>query len=369
VPPLLGCCRAATAIAAWLAAWFPANAMERGRTGDVTPEIVWHVQGEGRGTPAVFGHRAFFLSRRHELVAINLATGIVEWRRPTHGGGVTTAGTKVVVTPTAVIAGDEGLVGFGHDGTERWRVAGGHRGYAGTYLGDEGEGSVFAGSSTSRLWAIAPDSGRTRWSTLVDGRRQVTVFAPVLIRSLVVAGFSAFDDLRHGGVVAVDVKTGERRWRRDVSFGGGVASNGEILVAALHDGALTALEVASGRTVWTTPPPERGTWTGPELRPLAIAGSLVVAGSLTGAVTAYDLASGAVRWRRSPLSASIVFGIAVDERTAYLPYLSDQLVAVSVLDGSERWRTQTAGFSWKPLVGSGHLLASSSINGFFRFRL
>src|SRR5262245_20829298 len=88
---------------------------------EVPAEVVWHVGGEGRGTPAVYGHTAFFLSKRHELVAIDIRTGRVKWRRPTHGPGDTTAGTTVRVTSRMVVAGDGHLVAFTHEGIERWR--------------------------------------------------------------------------------------------------------------------------------------------------------------------------------------------------------------------------------------------------------
>ena len=39
------------------------------------------------------------------------------------------------------------------------------------------------------------------------------------------------------------------------------------------------------------------------------------------------------------MTASIVFGIASDERTVYVPYLSGPLVALGAEDGVERWRT------------------------------
>ena len=104
---------------------------------------------------------------------------------------------------------------------------------------------------------------------------------------------------------------------------------------------------------------------------MALAGQWLIAGSLTGRVTAYDLATRQERWRRVPITASIVFGIATDEHTVYVPYLSGPLVALGVEDGVERWRTgpDTSEFSWKPLITAGRLLAASSAAGFFAFRL
>jgi outer membrane protein assembly factor BamB len=111
-------------------------------------------------------------------------------------------------------------------------------------------------------------------------------------------------------------------------------------------------------------------WHGPDFRPLALAGPLLIAGSLTGEVAAYDLATRRERWRRVPVTASIVFGIAADAHTVYVPYLAGPLIALDAGRGIERWRTDpdASGFSWKPLVVAGRLLAASSSAGFFAFR-
>jgi len=369
---LIACCRDALTVAGWLAAWMPAagpTVVQPARDGP--PEIVWRVQGEARGTPALVGHTAFFLSRHHELVAIDVRSGQVNWRRETRGPGATTAGTSVVATPTTVIAGDGGLVAFTHAGAERWRFASEDGGNAGVYLGERAGSLLLAGSAAGRLWALDADSGVVRWSLGVGNRRHATVFAPVVADGVVLAAFTSFDDLRVGGLVAVELATGRQLWHRPLAFAGGPLVAGSLVLAAQQDGSIHAFDRRSGTARWSLPPATPSAWDGPEFRTLALAGPLLIAGSLTGRVTAYDLATRQERWRRAPLSASIVFGIASDERTVYVPYLSGPLVALGAENGAERWRTgaDTSGFSWKPLIVAGHLLAASSGAGFFAFRL
>lgn len=365
----IACCRDALTVAGWLAAWLPPAGPQPAR--EVPAEIVWHVPGEGRGTPALRGQTAFFLSRHHELVALDARSGRVRWRRETGGPGATTAGTSVVVTPTAVVAGDGGLVAFTHAGVERWRFAPGDGANAGVYLGEMAAGVLLTGSSVGRLWAVDAESGLVRWSTDVGRGRRVTVFAPAVADGIVLAAFSSFDDRRIGGLVAVDLATGHQRWHRRLPFAGGPLAAGALVLAAGQDGTIHAFDRRSGATRWSLPPASPSPWEGPEFRTLALAGPLLIAGSLTGRVTAYDLATRQERWRRAPITASIVFGIASDERTIYVPYLSGPLVALAADDGAERWRTgaDTFGFSWKPLIVAGRLLAASSGAGFFAFRL
>ncbi len=369
---LIACCRDALTVAGWLAAWMPAAGPTVAQpVREVPAEIVWQVPGEGRGTPALVGHTAFFLSKHHELVAIDVRSGQVKWRRETRGPGATTAGTSVVATPTTVIAGDGDVVAFTHAGAERWRFASEEGGNAGVYLGERAGGLLLAGSAAGRLWALDAESGLVRWSLDVGNRHHATVFAPVVADGVVLAAFTSFDDLRVGGLVAAELATGRQLWHRPLAFAGGPLAAGSLVLAAEQDGSIHAFDRRSGTARWSLPSAEPGAWEGHEFRTLALAGPLLIAGSLTGRVTAYDLATRQERWRRAPMSASIVFGIASDERTVYVPYLSGPLVALRAEDGVERWRTgaEAFGFSWKPLIAAGRLLAASSGAGFFAFRL
>ena len=332
---------------------------------------MWYVAGEARGTPGSFEHTAFFLSRRHELLAIHIDSGRVIWRRPTHGPGTATAGTSIVVTPTTVIAGDGALLAFTHGGVERWRFDPRDDGNVGMYLGEHEGDLVVTGSSSGRLWAVDAESGTTRWSLDLSERTRPIVFAPIVSQGTVFAAFRAPDELRPGGLVAVDLATGRELWRRPLAFAGGPLAAGPIVLVTDQHGTIHAFDRQSGVPRWRLPAASRTPWQGPDFRSLAVSGSLLIAGSLTGEVTAYDLTTRRERWRRVPMTASIVFGIAADAQSVYVPYLAGRLIALDAGRGEERWRTEsdTVGFSWKPLVVAGRLLAASSNAGFFAFRL
>ena len=371
VASFIGCCREAFFIVGWLAAWVPApQAQVAGASRAAAAEIFWRVAGEARGTPAIAGDRAYFLSKRHELVALDSDSGRVSWRRTTRGPGPTTAGTNIVIGQTGVIAGDGGLIAFTHEGVERWRLEAEQSGYPGTYLGDRVADLVLAGSSIGRLWAVDIDSGAVRWFVEVSKGQSAIVFAPVVADRMVVAPFMASDDLRHGGLVAVSLATGRELWRRALAFGGGPVVSGALVLVADQEGSIHAFDLRSGAPRWVLHAATKPA-SGPEFRALAAAGDVLIAGSLGGRVTAYDLATRQERWSRTPVTASIVFGFATDSRRVYVPYLAGQLVALDIGSGAELWRTDPAlsGFSWRPLIATGRLLAASSGAGFFAFRL
>src|SRR4051812_19034822 len=86
------------------------------------PAVVWHVGGEGHGRPAIDGGSVYFLSSRHEVLALDASSGRERWRQSTSEPGPATEGSAVVVAGPVVVAGDYNLVAFDRiTGTFRWR--------------------------------------------------------------------------------------------------------------------------------------------------------------------------------------------------------------------------------------------------------
>ena len=147
-------------IAVWLVAALP-----RVLVRDTVVVPIWQVAGEGRGVPAVAGSNVYFLTKRHEIVAVDGATGTVCWRRNTGEPGDETLGSSVIVGDGVVMAGDYAILGLdGSTGTRRWRFDPADGYGAGLYLGDAADGVAFAGSPAGRLYAVTIADGRRRWS-------------------------------------------------------------------------------------------------------------------------------------------------------------------------------------------------------------
>jgi outer membrane protein assembly factor BamB len=114
-------------------------------------------------------------------------------------------------------------------------------------------------------------------------------------------------------------------------------------VAGSQDGTLVGIDPRSGALRWVIPALrvrlDGRDMGAQDFRPVARAADTLVAGSLTGQVVAYDLGTRQQRWRVAPVAASVAFGLAADRTVVYVPYLSGDLVALDMRDGSERWRT------------------------------
>ncbi len=351
---------------------------------DPEPTLLWHVSGKGRGRPAVDGSIAYFLSRHHEVVAIEATTGEERWRNHTGEPGDTTLGSLVVRTADLVVAGDYNVIAFdGNSGAMRWRFEPDDGYGPGYYVGSAAGDLLFTGSPAGRLYAIDIRTGRARWSALVDGGGKSTVFQPVTDGEIVVAGYTIFTAPNVGGVVAIDAASGHIRWRTPFPPSpGGVSSTKSSGGPLLYDrfvlatgatGVIHAFDRRDGTLQWSLPGLDVPAPFGPvaqDYRPLASSGDRLFAGSVFGIVAAYDLRSRTELWRYGSLNeGSVNFRITSDDRSVYVPYIAGRLVALDVNDGSVRWRMADtdAGFEWPAVPSGERVYAAASEGGFFAF--
>ncbi len=332
----------------------------------LAPNVVWSFPADGWGRPAADSSAAFFLTRRHEVVAIDAGSGALLWRQSTGMAGETTEGARVLLAPSVVIAGDDAIVGLDrHDGRVKWRSKPPGTYGLGRYLGTTSRTTVFAGSPVGRLYAINVQSGAIRWSANLDAEQPATVFEPVLEGDTVFAGFTLFDSPPSGGLLAVDAVNGQERWRATfdgvgVTWAGGPGVAGDVVVCAASTGRVLAFDRVSGASRWTLRQ-ERGL-PPRDFRPLAVSGRNLAAGSLSGEVDVYDLTSRTVRWRHPGPDGSVAFGIVQDGRAVYVPTMGGRLTALDVIDGHALWRTEPGQgrFTWPPAVAGDRVYASTT---------
>ena len=209
-----------------------------------------------------------------------------------------------------------------------------------------------------------------RWRTRIGGASTV-VYWPEMSDDAVAVAFTDFDDPSHSGLSLLAPSSGRIRWVRGLaSAGGGTAPRvaggpvvaGGLVVASGHDGSIHAMELETGRGVWSLPPPRAE----PDFRALACAGDTLVAASLSGEVVAYELATGRQRWSARPVLASVAFALAAGPHEVFVPYVSGALVALAMRDGVERWRMggADAGLRWPPRVEGRQLFLAGSVSGF-----
>ena len=346
---------------------------------------IWKVVGEGRGMPAADATAAFFLSKRHEVLAVDAATGAIRWRQNTGEPGDTTQGSAVVLAGPTVAVGDYDLFGFDRvSGALRWRFVP-TDGYApGLYLGGASNQTIYTGSAAGRAYAVDQMTGRLRWSALIVDGGQTTVYAPVTDDDIVAVGYTTFTAPATGGVAVIESVSGHVRWRTpfprpsDISLntntGGAPVVTDDSVIAAAGDGEVVAFDRVTGVVRWSIPklsgvPASLGP-TDYDMRPVARIGRTLLVGSLFGYVVAYDLDTRRELWRYDGSQyGSIGLVMTTDDRTVYVPYASIRLVALNASDGSERWGIGDfdAPFIWAAFPLGDRVYVSSSRAGFFAF--
>ncbi len=308
---------------------------------------------------------------------MDVETGRVRWRTALAINHGQPAGSRVVVSDGVIVTGGHDLVGLeAGSGRHLWTFAL-DAGYGfGFYLGDRGEGTVFTGSATGRVYSVATGSGTAAWATALGGP-STTVYAPVAAGADVAVAFTDFEDPLKSGVALLDSETGRERWRqrlpvaedgrRRPAVAGGPVFAGNVVVVTGHDGVVYAFARDDGTKAWSLS--ASATTNGdPDFRPLVFSAGTLVVGSLSGEVVAYDLTTRRERWRRVPVHASIAFEMAGAGQTLYVPYVSGDLVELSLADGTmvRRLGGSRSGFRWSPRVAEARVYVAGA-TGFLSF--
>jgi outer membrane protein assembly factor BamB len=146
------------------------------------------------------------------------------------------------------------------------------------------------------LYALKTENGDTLW------KKELTYNpwggATVAGDLVIVPGSSIgyyYKELKgaKGDVTALDLKTGEQKWRKEIPTGGVlgcVAVSDGLAVCTATDGKVRAFKVADGERAWLYDAKM------PIFAPCAVAGGVVYAADLGGTVHAIELKTGNVKW-------------------------------------------------------------------------
>jgi outer membrane protein assembly factor BamB len=346
------------------------------------PTPLWHIAGQARSGAAADESTAYFVSKQHEVLAVDAATGDVRWRRFTGEWGDLHWGETAVAAGTMVVVADYNLVAFDRKtGVQRWRFIPSEGYGPGIYMGAATDSHVLTGSPAGRVYSVQLESGKLQWMAVVSSEGKTTVFSPVVRGSLVAAGFSEFTLPGVGGVVLLEAESGRMLWKRhfpppdaptlSTHLGGGPVFEGDVVIAASGDGVIHGFDVDTGAIKWSIP---RVKPVGPSLiapdrdfRALTVSDGILVSGSATGIVIGYDLRTREEKWRfHDPSIWSTAFRISSADGVAYLPYLSGMVVAVDVATGKELWRMGewSSGLIWPPAFSGNRIVISGSGHGY-----
>ena len=225
-------------------------------------------------------------------------------------------------------------------------------------------GHVAAGADLEIAWRANAGSGTSRNSALTSPpvANRDTVF--VIDSSQTVRAFSVENGSRRWSVA---LKSGSRRDRR--SFGGGIAVAGDVVIATSSYGFAVALDVETGEEKW------RRAFAGPTTGAPTIKDGRAFILSQNNEIFALSVADGSLEWTDQAISESARVlsspSPAAVEELVVVPYSSGEVIAYLALNGRRLWTdalVRTGRFtpisaindvSSRPVLSSGLVFASN----------
>ncbi|WP_251344057.1 PQQ-binding-like beta-propeller repeat protein [Haloplanus halophilus] len=185
------------------------------------------------------------------------------------------------------------------------------------------------GANTHAPDVSAPPRGNLAWTSEAFTRWQPAVSDGTVYTT-------NFDPSHDGSAIALDARDGTERWRTTLDASG---DNGTVVVddrcVVAHDGELVALDSRTGERLWTAPT------NGFEHLVADDATGTVLVASEVG-IEAFGAANGERRWETYTVTGLARAPAVYDGRVFAVGDVdgAPSLVAVSLADGSDRWRSQ-----------------------------
>jgi outer membrane protein assembly factor BamB len=300
------------------------------------PVVLWRARTGGavRSTPAIVAGVVYVGSDDGTVYALDAASGAVRWRAWTGDPVVASPAVADGLVYIGAYAGENAGALFALDaasGAVRWavRMPEGSP-FASPVVVD---GTVYA-ASTRQLYALDAATGAVRWSFAMfnQGGGGDVFPSPAVADGVVYVGGTRAN-VRE--LDAVDAVTGERHWRSQavVNVATPAVADGKIFLATV-DG-LRALAVGDGKQIWSA-----SVGTGAIASP-AVANGIVYAVDDDGALVALDAATGQHRWRTAAAT--------VDPRSS--PVIAGTTIVVVAPDGAVRALDATGGEQWHVAAG------------------
>lgn len=318
-------------------------------------------------SPVAVGDAVYVAGANGSVEKIDAKTGQQVWR--TKIGSDLSAGVGSDGNLTAVGALKGGVFVLGPDGKQLWKA---------TVQGEifspplVGNGLVIVRTIDGQVIAFAAQTGEQKWTyrnRAVPLNLRVSAGMTFAGDAAVLAGFPG------GGLVALNLQTGEPFWQTPVSFPKGVTEVERIndvtgaptlvgaeTCAVTFQGQLGCFDANSGRPLWEKPFSSRSG--------VAQDDTVVVGGDDWSVVSAYDVATGKALWRNDKLKS----------RDVGVPYLLGRAVVLgdykgfvhflSRDDGTfvARMKTDGSAIAAAPVLAGNTLVVLTQDGGVYGFR-
>ncbi|MFV1992764.1 MAG: outer membrane protein assembly factor BamB [Acidiferrobacterales bacterium] len=199
---------------------------------------------------------------------------------------------------------------------------------------------VITGFATGTIVALLLETGKQIWEIPVSqpsGRNEIERLTDVDAQPIV-SEFRLFVASYHGKLVAIDIRSGEQLWSRDLSIISDMAIDSKNIYVLDDEGVMYAYEKSTGATVW-----QQAQFVGRIPSPPAVVDGYVIVGDLEGFVHWLNVDDGRILARKQ-IDGPIVTQAVVRGPVAYVSSVSGDLAALKLKNDLK----SKFSFSFKP---------------------
>ncbi|MFB7216411.1 PQQ-binding-like beta-propeller repeat protein [Streptomyces sp. NPDC056255] len=342
-------------------AWLGGGSHDRGKP-TVPDRLIWDAGRKG-AVPlglAMAGDLVYVNTFDGYLTAQNRATGKKRWACST--GGAAPA-NRLVGPAGATPAIANGLVYVGSAEQELIYAidaeSGKHRWTADVY-GQvaspliSADTVVACGEKSGLLCGIDASTGRRRWLFGADNGSDISTPTPGVSRGTAYVGSGK------GDLYAVNIQNGKQRWK--FHAGGSIVASPAVsdgTVFASDPRKLFALDTESGRPRWTIATAPKPSWSP------AVSGGYVYFADDDDQVHAVSVANGKERWRTSVVKGSVTTTPTVANGVIYLSTddIEYNVYAIDAATGRLRWKYNAGGYVLTRPVVDGNVVYVGGSDG------
>ena len=318
-------------------------------------------------SPVAVGDAVYVAGENGSVEKIDAKTGEQVWRTKLDSDLSAGVGSDGNLTAVGALKG--GVFVLGPDGKLLWKATVQGEVFSPPLVGN---GLVIVRTIDGQVIAFAAQTGEQKWNyrnRAVPLNLRVSAGMTFAGDAAVLAGFPG------GGLVALNLQTGEPFWQTPVSFPKGVTeverindvSGPPTLVGAqacavTFQGQIGCFDANSGRPLWEKPFSSRSG--------LAQDDAVVAGGDDWSVVTAYDAASGNMLWRNDRLKSRDVGvpyllgrALVMGDYQGYVHFLSRE-------DGAfiARMKTDGSPITAAPVLADNTLVVQTKDGGLYGFR-
>lgn len=318
-------------------------------------------------SPVAVGDAVYVAGENGSVEKIDAKTGEQVWRTKLDSDLSAGVGSDGNLTAVGALKG--GVFVLGPDGKLLWKATVQGEVFSPPLVGN---GLVIVRTIDGQVIAFAAQTGEQKWNyrnRAVPLNLRVSAGITFAGDAAVLAGFPG------GGLVALNLQTGEPFWQTPVSFPKGVTeverindvSGPPTLVGAqacavTFQGQIGCFDANSGRPLWEKPFSSRSG--------LAQDDAVVAGGDDWSVVTAYDAASGNMLWRNDRLKSRDVGvpyllgrALVMGDYQGYVHFLSRE-------DGAfiARMKTDGSPITAAPVLAGNTLVVQTKDGGLYGFR-